>query len=224
MVDADRRMKAVTSMVHDRLPHAWRWTAAEKKELDRLDSPRSIQDFLDELPYNPEPVCRSPREVLRERRAHCMEGALFAAAAISRLEQPPLVVDLRAANEYMIRRKVLTLLGAKSNTTLLRMRDPVYRTVRELALSYFPFYFNVDGEMSLRSYSTPLDLSRFDRLGWRFSAADQEYIGNALDRCRHTKLLEERVARRLHRASRYLIEACFAGADPKGLFRPSKTG
>jgi len=222
-------MKAVTSMVHDRLPHAWRWTAAEKKELDRLDSPRSIQDFLDELPYNPEPVCRSPREVLRERRAHCMEGALFAAAAISRLEQPPLVVDLRAANDddhviALFREEGRWGAVAKSNTTLLRMRDPVYRTVRELALSYFPFYFNVDGEMSLRSYSTPLDLSRFDRLGWRFSAADQEYIGNALDRCRHTKLLEERVARRLHRASRYLIEACFAGADPKGLFRPSKTG
>jgi hypothetical protein len=204
------------------------WTAGEKRVLDRLDSPRAIQDFLDSMPYNPEPVCRSPREVLRVRRAHCMEGALFAAAAINRLGQPSLLVDLRAANDDD---HVIALFQeggrwgavAKSNTTLLRMRDPVYRNLRELALSYFPFYFNVDGELSLRSYSTPLDLSRFDGLGWRFSALNQEHIGDALDRLRHTPLVDETSARRLQRAPRYLIDACFAGADADGLFRPSKT-
>jgi hypothetical protein len=204
------------------------WNTKEKKVLDRLDSPRAIQDFLDGIPYNPEPVCRSPREVLRVRRAHCMEGALFAAAAISRLDRPPLVVDLRAANDddhviAVFKEGERWGAVAKSNTTMLRMRDPVYRTIRELALSYFPFYFNTDGEMSLRAYSAPFDLSLYDNRGWRYTNDDLEYIGDDLDRRRHTRLVGDEAARALPRAPQYLIDACFAGADPKGLFRPLKT-
>lgn len=201
------------------------WTAAELRVLEKLDSPAAIQDFLDAMPYNPEAVCRSPREVLNLRRAHCMEGALFGAAAIERLGQPPLVVDLRADNDDD---HVIALFRdgrrwgavAKSNTTLLRMRQPVYRTVRELALSYFPFYFNTDGAMSMRSYSVPLDLRRFDDHLWRTTAADLELIGGALDRLRHTPVVDEGTARRLARAPAYLMDACFAGAVPEGLFKP----
>lgn len=162
------------------------------------------------------------------RRAHCMEGALLAAAALSHQGRPPLLVDLRAHNDDDHVIAVFSEGGrwgavAKSNTTLLRMRDPVYRTIRELALSYFPFYFNIDGVNSLRAYSVPCDLTRFDHLGWRFTKNDLEYLGDALDRQRHTRLVDEDGLQRLQRAPGYLIDACFAGADPDGLFKPSKT-
>jgi hypothetical protein len=203
------------------------WTAAELRVLEGLDSPRAIQDFLDAMPYNPEPVCRSPREVLRLRRAHCMEGALVAAAAIERLGQPPLLVDLRADNDddhliALFREGGRWGAVAKSNTTLLRMRHPVYRTVRELAMSYFPFYFNTDGAMSMRSYSVACDLGRFDERLWRTTAADLEFIGDALGRLRHTPVVDERTARRMARAPAYLMDACFAGAVPEGLFKPAR--
>lgn len=193
--------------------------------LDRLGTPRAVQDFLDGMPYNPEPVCRSPRMVLEVRRAHCMEGALLAAAALSHHGQPALLVDLRAVNDddhviALFREEGCWGAVAKSNTTLLRMRQPVYRTVRELALSYFPFYFNTDGAMSMRSYSVPLDLRRFDDHLWRTTDADLELIGGALDRLRHTPVVDEGTARRLARAPTYLMDACFAGAVPEGLFKP----
>ena len=157
-----------------------------------------------------------------------MEGALFAAAALSHHGRPPLLVDLRAHNDddhviALFREGRLWGAVAKSNTTALRMRDPVYRTTRELALSYFPFYFNLDGYSSLRAYSVPCDLSRFDDRGWRYTTDDLEYLGDALDRLRHTRLLDEEIALRLPRAPRYLMDACFAGADPAGLFKPAKT-
>ena len=206
----------------------WKWTGAEEVLLAGLRSPREVQDFLDGILYNPEPVCRSPREVLALGRAHCMEGALLAAAAISRLGQPPLVADLRAVNDddhviALFREGGRWGAVAKSNTTMLRMRDPVYRTVRELALSYFPFYFNTDGEMSLRAYSAPIDLSLYDDRGWRYTSDDLGYIGDDLDRRRHTRLVGDEAAGALPRAPQYLIDACFAGADPDGLFRPSKS-
>jgi hypothetical protein len=218
----------MNDFVQDHRTGEFRWTPSEKRVLDRLDSPRAVQDFLDGMPYNPELVCRSPREVLRVRRAHCMEGALFAAAALSHHGRPPLLVDLRAHDDDDHVIAVFNDGGswgavAKSNTTLLRMRDPVYRTIRELTLSYFPFYFNIDGVNSLRAYSVPCDLTRFDHLGWRYTNDDLEYLGDALDRLRHTPLVDEAGIRRLQRAPRYLIDACFAGADPDGLFRPSKT-
>ena len=155
-----------------------------------------------------------------------MEGALLAAAALSHHGRPAMLVDLRAHNDddhviAVFREGSLWGAVAKSNTTLLRMRDPVYRTVRELAMSYFPFYFNLDGVLSLRSYSTLLDLARFDDCGWRFTSGDLGAIGEALDQLRHTALVDEATARRLPTAPGYLVDACFAGADPDGLFKPS---
>jgi hypothetical protein len=204
------------------------WNHVEAAVLDRLGSPRAIQDFIDAMPYNTDTTCRSPREVLLVRRAHCMDGALLAAAALRRLGYPPLLMDLRAVNDddhvvALYREGTRWGAPAKSNTTLLRMRDAVFRTLRELLLSYFPFYFNTDGGMSLRSYSLPLDLRRFDPRRWMFAADNQEYIGDALDRRRHLPLLDERTARNLPQAPGYLVQACFAGADPAGLFVPGDT-
>ncbi|MBN1539844.1 MAG: hypothetical protein JW939_06840, partial [Candidatus Thermoplasmatota archaeon] len=159
-----------------------------------LDNPYRIQSFLDSIPYDPSPECRSPRIVLDEARAHCFEGALLAAACLRKLGHPPLLVDLRAENDddhviAVFNRRGLWGAIAKSNFTTLRFREPVYRTIRELAMSYFDLYFNTIGQKTMRSYSAPFDLSRFDNRQWMTTKDDLENIGEALDRSRHYPLI-----------------------------------
>jgi len=120
------------------------FTAAERAVFRRLATPEKIQRFLDELPYNKEPhgdTCRSPRRVLRDRTAHCMEGALFGAAALRMIGHPPLLLDLEAVRDDDHVLAIFRSRGhwgalAKSNYSGLRYREPVYRTLRELAMSY----------------------------------------------------------------------------------------
>lgn len=199
------------------------WTPQEKFIFGRLTSPSLIQDFLDGLAYNTSEKALSPREVLQRRQAHCMDGALFAAVALHQLGHPPALMDLRAVNDddhviAVFREKGLWGAVAKSNTTLLRYRDPVYRTLRELALSYFPMYFNSAGEMSLREYSCPFSLGRFGP-DWAFSENDMSFIGEALDATRHYPLLSKQQLLALPRAQKYLLDACFLGADREGLYK-----
>jgi len=199
------------------------WNSEEKRVLARLTNPHKIQDFLDGLAYNTTDMAFSPREVLSRRQAHCMDGALFAAAALQFIGHPPLLVDLRAVNDddhvlAVFRENGWWGAVAKSNTTLLRYRDPVYRSLRELALSYFPVYFNTAGDMSLREYSRPFSL---ERLGseWMYSGKDMSYIGEFLDAVPHYSLLTKSQLRALPRAQKYLIDACFLVADRKGLYK-----
>ncbi|HEX8984762.1 MAG TPA: hypothetical protein VF767_05000, partial [Bryobacteraceae bacterium] len=125
---------------------------AEWQELRRLKTPEKVQRFLDcEVGYNKEPggpTCRSPRRVLRDRVAHCLEGALFGAAALRVQGRPPLLVDLEAVRDddhvlAVFRERGLWGAVAKSNYAGLRYREPVYRTLRELAMSYFEQYYNL---------------------------------------------------------------------------------
>jgi len=199
------------------------WTQQEKRTFARLTSPGKIQGFLDGLAYNTSDKTYSPREVLKRRKAHCLDGALLAAVALQRLGRPPIVMDLRALNDDDHVLAVYTENGlwgavAKSNTTLLRNRDPVYRSLRELAMSYFPVYFNSAGEMSLFEYSCPFSLERFGK-EWMFSANDMGFIGEALDATRHYALLNKKQLGSLPRAAKHLVEACFHGADRKGLYK-----
>jgi len=199
------------------------WTLREKRIFQRFSNPGDIQEFLDGLAYNTSDRVFSPREVLRRRQAHCFDGALFAAAALETLGHRPALMDLRAVNDddhviAVFRQKGLWGAVAKSNTTLLRYRDPVYRSLRELALSYFPMYFNVEGEMSLREYSCTFSLEPFGP-GWKFSEEDMSFIGEALDVARHYPLLSRQQLLELPRAQKYLLDACFLGADSKGLYK-----
>jgi hypothetical protein len=160
------------------------FTPEERRLLRTLKTPERIQLFLDEeVGYNKEPhgeTCGSPRRVLNERAAHCFEGALMAAAAMRFHGRPPLVLQLRAERDDD---HVLALFRerpdggawgavAKSNFAGLRFRAPVYRSLRELAMSYFEQYYNLRAEKSLRSYCRPVNLSRFDARGWE--TADEE--------------------------------------------------
>ncbi len=148
------------------------WTAAERKALDRLRTPGDIQRLLETTPYSSEPIYRSPRSVLRDRKAHCFDGAMLAAAALERLGHEPLLVDLRAHRDDDHVLAVYRQDGrwgaiAKSNFVGLRGRAPVYLSLRELAMSYFEAYFNLERRLSLRSFSRPLKLRAFERLSWR---------------------------------------------------------
>jgi hypothetical protein len=157
------------------------FTPAERRVFQRLRTPARIQRYLDDdIGYNKEhggPTCYSPRLVLRHRAAHCMEGALFAAAALRQLGHPPLLLDLESIHDDDHVLAIFKARGhwgaiAKSNFSGLRYREPVYRTLRELVMSYFEHYFNLRREKTLRAYSRPVNLRRFDRRGWMISEED----------------------------------------------------
>ncbi|MCI0479614.1 hypothetical protein L0Y59_03645, partial [Candidatus Uhrbacteria bacterium] len=156
-------------------------TDRELSLLKPLDTPRKIQDFLERIPANlceDRDTCLSPRMVLREKRAHCVEGAMLAALALRLHAERPLVVDLTANakdQDHVIavfRRGGYWGAISKTNHAVLRYREPVYRTIRELVMSYFHEYTVDDGSKTLRSFSRPVDLARFDRLGWPTSEED----------------------------------------------------
>ena len=131
---------------------------SELRILRSLKTPLGIQGFLDDMPYHLATTAWSPRVVLRERTAHCLEGATFAAAALRALGFPPLILDLEADHDIDHVLAIFKVRGhwgaiGKSNFTGCRYREPIYRTLRELALSYFHIYFNLRGELTLRRYS-----------------------------------------------------------------------
>jgi hypothetical protein len=171
----------------------------------RLDTPAKIQRFLDEIPYNTESdgeTFRSPRRVLADRTANCIEGAVLAAAALRVQGEPPLVMDLTATHDEdhviaVFRRRALWGAIGTSKFTGLRYREPVYRTLRELAMSYFEQYFNLKGERTLRGYGRPVNLARFDVLHWVTSPEDLWPIAERLEGIPHIPLLPAAAARRL---------------------------
>ncbi len=187
-----------------------------------LRRPDSIQRFLDEeAAYNKEAdgaTCRSPRRVLRDKTAHCMEGALFAAAALGVNGYRPLLLDLEAVRDddhvlAVFRDRGLWGAIAKSNYSGLRFREPVYRTIRELAMSYFEHYFNLQGEKTLRAYSRPVSLKRFERIQWMTSEEDVWTIPEYLCTISHTRLLPQNRVRGLSRVDKRLFNAgCYGSA------------
>jgi hypothetical protein len=201
------------------------WTKDETSFLKTLSDADKIQGFLDSLAYNPVYECRSPRWVIRKRSAHCFEGALFAAAAMQFNGYKPLIVDLKAYNDDD---HVITVFKedgywgavAKSNFTSLRFREPVYRTLRELVMSYFDFYFNIVGDKSLRSYSRPLDLKIYDSHHWTTTDEDLEYIGDKLETIRHYPVIDQKMIGNLKKASDIMLQAGMLGSNWDGLFKP----
>lgn len=200
------------------------WTPAERRVLRSLSTPEKIQAFLDETPYSTDPFYRSPREVLRDRRAHCFDGALLAAAALHEQGERALVVDLRAVRDddhvlAVFHRRGRVGAIAKSNTVGLRYREPVYASVRELVMSFFDLYYNLQSEKTLRSYSSPFDLDRAGRPGWRTCEEQRllEAIVERLDAARHHHLLDPAMVRALAPVDQRLFDACLSGADPAGL-------
>jgi len=180
---------------------------AEFAVLRRLDSPQKAQAFLFGLRQNFEPhgdTCNSVREVLRSRRAHCIEGAMLAAAALWVHGEPPLLLDLRAVRDYdhvvaLFRRKGRWGAISKTNGATLRWRDPVYRSLRELALSYLHEYCNRRDHKTLRAYSRPFDLRVLDPALWVTAPKGAWQVAERLDGLTHYDLLSPAEERALVR-------------------------
>jgi hypothetical protein len=185
---------------------------ADLRTLRALKTPSQIQKFVDALEYQYADTAWSPQRVLRERKGHCMEGALLAAAALRINGHPPLLMDLEAVRDddhvvALYRERGLWGGIAKSNYAGLRFRAPIYRTLRELALSYFEHYYNLRGERTLRNYSRPVNLERLDSQHWMTSEEDVWCVPEYLIAARHYELIPEKVARTLPRLDRRSFEA-----------------
>lgn len=196
------------------------FTRDERSLLRSLRTPEKVQGYLDGLRYNLEPdgdTLRSPRRVMRDRTAHCAEGAMFAAAAFRVNGRPPLVVDLESVRDddhviAVYRERGLWGAVATSKFAGLRFRTPVYRTVRELVMSYFEDYYNWDGERTLRAYSRPISLARFDRIGWMTAEQDPWPVVEYLAVAPHTPLIPAAAARTLPRLDRRSYDSGVLGA------------
>lgn len=201
------------------------WTRNESESLKKLSTPFKVQQFLDECDYNATEETRSPRFILEHKRAHCLEGAIFAAACLEMQGRQALVIDLQAIDDddhviAVFKQENCWGAIAKSNFTTLRYREPVYRTLRELAMSYFDLYFNTLGFKSLRAYSLPCNLNRFNPMEWRTTLNDLEDIGYFLDKVKHFPLISGTQAERLEKATPLLLESSMMGANNAGLFTP----
>lgn len=180
-------------------------TPAERRLFARLDTPAKIQDFLDRLPVNFEPdgdTVMSPRRMLKAKAAHCAEGALFAAAVLMFHRQPVWLLDLRARptdHDHVVAVfKAHGRFGAisKTNHSILRWRDPIYKTVRELAVSYAHEYCLPSGQKSLIAFSRPFSLARYAPKRWVTADEDLHWLMDALDNSPHEDVAPERVKQR----------------------------
>ena len=201
-----------------------------KKELGSFSgfsSPAKIQAFLDSIPYSAENVYRSPLSVLRDRKAHCFDGAVFAAAALRRLGHPPLIVDMLAERDddhllALYRREGFWGAVAKSNFVGLRFREAIYRNLRELVMSYFEDYYNLKREKTLRSYTRPLNLKAFDKLNWVVSDETLDAIADRLDEIRKIPVLTDRMIVQLSPVDPRSYRAGLLGVNRAGVYKPPR--
>lgn len=199
------------------------WTPSEKKFLKSLSTPEKIQQYINDLEYNPVDDATSVRYVLMTGDAHCLEGGFVACAALEFQGHRPFMVSLQAHDDD---HHVLSVYKgkhgwgciSKSNTALLKGRDPVYRDIRELVMSYFDFYFNTKGVKALYAYSNPINL---DRMGYDWRTGDDNLVGlgHDMNDFDHYEIVSERVLKKLPKASKLIQEACFYGANPDGLYK-----
>jgi hypothetical protein len=194
-------------------------TPREVSFLRRLSPPWRIQRFLDGCAYDVKGKgCRSPRRVLRERRVQCMDGALFAAAALRVQGYPPLIVDLEAVQDddhvlAVFRRRGLWGAVARSNYSGLRYREPVHGTLRSLVLSYFEWYHNLRRQKTLRRFSRPVNLARFDRRGWMTAEDDLWDIPRYLVEVKHEAVLPFVAIKELGAVDRRVFAAGLVGRE-----------
>jgi hypothetical protein len=207
------------------------FTPAELRKLRSLKNPQGIQKFIDDMSYHLEDTAWSPRLVLRHESSHCLEGAMFGAAALWANGYPPLILDLEAEHDTDHVLAVYKTDGhwgaiAKSNYTGCRGREPVYRSLRELAMSYFNLYFNMRRERTLRTFSRPVNLNRFEPQCWMTTEKPLWFIVDYLFEIKHYKLLKPGMPKRLARVDERLFQAeCLGKAvkAPKHLLRGAES-
>ncbi len=188
----------------------------ELKILKRLDTPAKIQDFLDKMKINFEEngdTFLSPMSVLKKKSCHCVEGAVLGALALRVNGFPPLLLDLTAVKDdfdhVVAVFKKYGKWGAisKTNHAVLRYREPIYNSTRELAMSYFHEYFDDKGKKNLRSYSAPVNLKIFDKRDWMTAEEEIDYIPEYLADVKHFPILTKKQIRNLRKADKIEIQA-----------------
>lgn len=195
--------------------------------LQSLDTPVKIQAYLDTTLYRPEYSNLCPLRVIQEGKAHCLDGAIFGAAALRRLGYPALLVDM-FPDVGMDDDHVLAVFKrggrwgavAKSNFVGLRLREPVYHTLRELVMSYFEQFYNVNGVKTLRTYTLPLNLGRFDVLGWEWNDKGVDVIEQSLLKRRRLALITTAMARELSAVDEISYKVGLSVANMEGLYKP----
>lgn len=203
-----------------------RLSPQERNLLESLDSPAKIQAFIDqEIPYSSEDTDRSPLRVVRDRTGHCLDGALFAAAALRLIGQPPLVLQMlpnERDDDHMVAiYKNFGCWGAigQSNFSGLRFREPVYRSLRELVMSYFEDFFNLEGEKTMLGYRRPIQLKKYDRLGWMWRDEAIPVLLADLARRPGIRVISKEQEAALSRVDQRSLAAGKLGSNPSGLFQ-----
>jgi hypothetical protein len=199
----------------------------QKSLLAGLSSPAKIQAFLNDTPYSASDENRCPLRVIQDRLAHCLDGGLFAAAALRRLGYSPLIVDLlpepKLDDDHVL--AIFNQHGhygavAKSNFSGLRFREPVFRSLRELVMSYFEDFFNVDGLKTLRGYTRPLHLATYDRMDWEVNDRAADAVEKRLKKLRRIPVLADGMAGELSPTDALSYQAGMLGTNPAGLYKP----
>lgn len=204
--------------------------AEQLKIWDSLDNPYKIQAFLDQIPYSTDDFNRCPLRVMQDQYANCFDGALLAAAALRRLGFPPLILDMLPEpdtddDHILAIYKVNGCYGAvaKSNFACLRFREPVYRSLRELVISYFDWFYNSSGQKTLRAYNRPLHLAAFDRFEWVTNDECVSLIEQRLYQLKPIPIISVEMAQHLYPMDDLTYRAGMLGVNPEGLYTPSKT-
>lgn len=191
------------------------FSAKEQSLIQRLDTPAKIQDYLNVLKFNFEKggeTLKSPLMTMRAGIAHCFEGALLGAYILSRHGYRPYLTHLQSTDrdyDHVIAPfKVGKYWGAlsKTNHAVLRYREPVYKNIRELAMSYFHEYFLNDGAKTLRQYSALLNMNDFEK-GWEISEEDLWGVDRELDKVKHFAMVPTSLLPKLRKADKIEIKA-----------------
>ncbi|MFH1185816.1 MAG: hypothetical protein V1755_12390 [Chloroflexota bacterium] len=195
-------------------------------------TPADIQRYLDSVPYVGEERDRCPLDVMKDAQCHCLDGGLFAALALRRIGYPGLLIDLVPAHDRkgqkldddhvlaIFRRHGAWGAVAKSNYAWLRYREPVFRSLRELVMSYFEVYFSIDGIKTLRGYTRPLDISRYDHLEYAWIESGATELYKALYRRKPISLISKQAAADLLPIDERALASGTVGVDLGWVFRP----
>ncbi len=200
------------------LQNKYSYTQKEIKLFKKLNTPQKIQDYINKIPFNFDErhdFCLSPKEVLKKNKADCIEGAFLASAILEFHGYKPLVVDLRSTKKPYDYDHVIAVFKidgfwgtiSKTNHSVLRYREPIYKNIRELVMSYFHEYFLDSGLKTLREYSLPINMNRFNETNWRTTEKSLSKIMEEIDRVRHIKILSTKQEKNLRKADKIEIEA-----------------
>ncbi len=193
------------------------YTKEELGLIKKLNNPTKIQDWLNTIPFNHDKShhCMSPRYVMKNKKAHCVEGAIFAASVLEYHGFLPLILDLRSTSKPYDYDHVIAVYKidgfwgslSKTNHAVLRYREPIYRSIRELVMSFFHEYFLDTGIKTLREYSLPLNLNKFKKINWRTTNRDISFITENLDEIKHYRILTPKQIKNLRKADKIEIQA-----------------